>query len=105
MSLVISQIFYADDVVFVGERNAYNINTIVHVLKCFFLASGLKIKLRKSNLMGIGSTTEVEEATNVVGYSTFSTPFIYLGVKVGGVMSRINSWNEIISKLSSRLSN
>ena len=73
---------------------------------CFLLASGLKINLHKSKLIGIGtSTIEVEEAVNVVGYYTFSAPFIYLGVKVGGAMSRINSWNEIISKLSSRLSN
>ncbi|GJT19431.1 RNA-directed DNA polymerase, eukaryota, reverse transcriptase zinc-binding domain protein [Tanacetum coccineum] len=37
------------------------------------------------------------------GCSTFSTPFNYLGVKVGDIMSRGNSWAEVISKLSSCL--
>ncbi|GJY08314.1 RNA-directed DNA polymerase, eukaryota, reverse transcriptase zinc-binding domain protein, partial [Tanacetum coccineum] len=38
------------------------------------------------------------------GCSTFSSPFTHLGVKVGGVMSRIKAWDEVISKLSYRLS-
>ena len=97
--------FYADDVVFVGEWDVHNIKAIVHILKCFFKASGLKINLHKSKLMGIGvSNNEVDRAAKLVGCSTFTTPFIYLGVKVGEVMSRINSWDEVISKLFSRLS-
>nr|GEZ16954.1 RNA-directed DNA polymerase, eukaryota [Tanacetum cinerariifolium] len=76
-SLTLSHLFYDDDVVFIREWSESNIRTIVHVLKCFFLASGC---------------------------STFSTPFNYLGVKVGDIMSRGNSWAEVISKLSSRLS-
>ena len=49
--------------------------------------------------MGIGvSNNEVDRDAKLVGCSTFTTPFIYLGVKVGEVMSRINSWDEVISK-------
>nr|GEZ79893.1 RNA-directed DNA polymerase, eukaryota [Tanacetum cinerariifolium] len=88
-----------------GEWDVSNIKTLVHVLKCFFLASGLKINLHKSMLMGIGiNSREVECAARLVGCSTFTTPFNYLGVKVGDIMSRIKSWDEVISKLSSRLS-
>lgn len=104
-SLTISHLFYADDVVFVGEWDASNLNTIVKVLNCFFLASGLKINMHKSKLMGSGvSSEEVESAARIVGCSTFTSPFNYLGVKVGGVMSRIKSWDEVTCKLSSRLS-
>nr|GEY73167.1 RNA-directed DNA polymerase, eukaryota, reverse transcriptase zinc-binding domain protein [Tanacetum cinerariifolium] len=53
-SLTLSHLFYADDVVFVGKWDKQNVITIVNVLKCFFLASGLKINLHKSKLMGIG---------------------------------------------------
>ncbi|GJT73544.1 hypothetical protein Tco_1032830 [Tanacetum coccineum] len=35
---------------------------------------------------------------------TFSVPFNFLGVKVGGIMSRRSSWDEVIAKLTSRLS-
>ncbi|GJR37205.1 RNA-directed DNA polymerase, eukaryota [Tanacetum coccineum] len=42
-TLNMSHLFYADDVVFVGRWDQTNVATIVNVLKCFFLASGLKI--------------------------------------------------------------
>ncbi|GKB49278.1 RNA-directed DNA polymerase, eukaryota [Tanacetum coccineum] len=53
-TLILNHLFYADDVMFVGKRDTSKVNTIVNVLKCFFLDSGLKIILHKSKLMGIG---------------------------------------------------
>ncbi|GKE40092.1 RNA-directed DNA polymerase, eukaryota [Tanacetum coccineum] len=58
-SLSLSHLFYADDVIFVGKWNLSNLSTIVNVLKWFYLASGLKINLYKSKLMGIGITHDV----------------------------------------------
>ncbi|GJT78029.1 RNA-directed DNA polymerase, eukaryota, reverse transcriptase zinc-binding domain protein [Tanacetum coccineum] len=52
-SLHLSHMFYADDVIFVGQWSEFNINTIVHVLDCFHRASGLRINMRKSKLLGI----------------------------------------------------
>ncbi|GKE32766.1 RNA-directed DNA polymerase, eukaryota, partial [Tanacetum coccineum] len=104
-SFMISHLFYADDIVFVGEWNDKNIYTLLNVLKCFYLASGLKINLHKSKLMGIGvNTSVVETAANLIGCSILSSPFNYLGVKVGSNISRISSWDDVVSKVSSRLS-
>ncbi|GKE78477.1 hypothetical protein Tco_1544597, partial [Tanacetum coccineum] len=104
-SLTISNLFYADDAVFVGKWDMSNINTLVYVLKCFHMASGLQINMHKSKIIGIGVHTEgVDLASKIVGCSTFSSPFTHLGVKVGGVMSRIKTWDDVISKVSSRLS-
>ncbi|GKD24753.1 hypothetical protein Tco_1230967 [Tanacetum coccineum] len=87
-----------------GEWNISNIKTIVNVLSCFFMASGLKIDLHKSKLSGIGvSKAETDLAASVVGCSTFSHPFHHLGVKIGSSMSRIISWKEVTDKISSRL--
>ncbi|GJV55469.1 RNA-directed DNA polymerase, eukaryota, reverse transcriptase zinc-binding domain protein [Tanacetum coccineum] len=47
---------------------------------------------------------EVNRAASMVGCSTFNSPFKYLGVKVGDNMSRINSWEEVINNVSTRLS-
>ncbi|GKC00351.1 hypothetical protein Tco_0986487 [Tanacetum coccineum] len=72
---------------------------------CFYLASGLKINLHKSKLMGIGvNTSVVETAANLIGCSILYSPFNYLGVKVGSNMSRISSWDDVVSKVSSHLS-
>ncbi|GKA89912.1 RNA-directed DNA polymerase, eukaryota [Tanacetum coccineum] len=98
-SLTLSHLFYADDAVFIGKWDRANILTIVRMLKCFFLASGLQINILKSKLMGIGvSNEEVLAAANIIGCSTFSTPFSYLGVKVGMSPSRRKAWDEIIGK-------
>nr|GEW60008.1 RNA-directed DNA polymerase, eukaryota [Tanacetum cinerariifolium] len=104
-SFTISQLFYADDVVFISEWNNNNIQTLLSVLRCFYLASGLKINLHKSKLMRIGvSSNVVVAAASLIGYSILIAPFNYLGVKVGSNMSRITSRDDVISKVSSRLS-
>nr|GEU89312.1 RNA-directed DNA polymerase, eukaryota, reverse transcriptase zinc-binding domain protein [Tanacetum cinerariifolium] len=55
--------------------------------------------------MGIGvSSNVVAIAASLIGCSILTAPFNYLGVKVGSNMSRITSWDDVISKVSSRLS-
>ncbi|GJU33182.1 hypothetical protein Tco_1176771 [Tanacetum coccineum] len=103
-SLMLSYLFYADDGVFVGEWDDTNIKMLVHVLKCFFMASGLKINLQESKLIGIGiDKKDVDKAARLVGSSMFSTPLNYFGFKVGDVMSKVKSWDEVTYKLSARL--
>nr|GEZ20471.1 RNA-directed DNA polymerase, eukaryota, reverse transcriptase zinc-binding domain protein [Tanacetum cinerariifolium] len=69
------------------------------------LYKGLKINFHKSKLMGIGvSLNVIAVAAFLIGFSILTAPFNYLGVKVGSNMSRITSWDDVISKVSSRLS-
>nr|GEW54617.1 RNA-directed DNA polymerase, eukaryota, reverse transcriptase zinc-binding domain protein [Tanacetum cinerariifolium] len=77
--------------------------SLLHVRN--FLPLGLKINLHKSKLMGIGVSSNVVTAeASLIGCSILTPPFNYLGVKVGSNMSRITSWDDVISKVSSRLS-
>nr|GEU40286.1 hypothetical protein [Tanacetum cinerariifolium] len=86
-------------------KDKQNVTTIVNVLKCLFLASGLKINLHNSKLMGIGiPQAKVRLAAESTGCSAFVSLFNFLGVKVGGMMSRRSSLDEVIGKLSSCLS-
>ncbi|GJX65365.1 RNA-directed DNA polymerase, eukaryota [Tanacetum coccineum] len=104
-SLHLSHLFYADDVIFMGQWSESNINTIIQALDCFYKASGLRMNLHKSKLMGIAVKDEVvSRAAIKMGCSTLKTPFTYLGIKVGGSMARIRSWDEIVDKVHSRLS-
>ncbi|GJW45828.1 RNA-directed DNA polymerase, eukaryota, partial [Tanacetum coccineum] len=104
-SLQLSHLFYADDVIFIGQWCTSNITTIIRVLECFFRASGLRINLHKSKLMGVAvENSLVNSAANNIGCMTLSLPFSYLGVNVGGHMSRIASWDVVINKVLSRLS-
>nr|GEV39388.1 putative RNA-directed DNA polymerase, eukaryota, reverse transcriptase zinc-binding domain protein [Tanacetum cinerariifolium] len=104
-SMKVSHLFYVDDVVFVGEWSRNNIQSLVNVLNIFYLASGLKINLAKSNLLGVGvHPEEVNLAANLIGCSVFKLPFKYLGVMIGVSMSRKLSWAPVIQKIQARLS-
>ncbi|GKC87355.1 RNA-directed DNA polymerase, eukaryota, reverse transcriptase zinc-binding domain protein [Tanacetum coccineum] len=77
-----------------------------HVLDCFYRASGLRINMNKSKLMGVAvEDDKVDQAAMKIGCVTLKAPFSYLGLKVRGSMSRIQSWNEIIDRVVARLSN
>nr|GEW25472.1 RNA-directed DNA polymerase, eukaryota [Tanacetum cinerariifolium] len=96
-SLHLSHMLYANDAIFVGQWNESNINTIVHVLDFFHRASGLHINMSKSKILGISmDAKKVDQAARKIGCVTLQTPFKYLGLKVGGLMSRIQSWNEMV---------
>ena len=104
-NLQLSHLFYADDAIFVGDWSDSNISNIITILRCFHLASGLKINLTKSKILGIGvPDSMVLEMANRIGCSVLKTPFSYLGVMVGGNMSRIASWMDVITKVTSKLS-
>nr|GEY18038.1 RNA-directed DNA polymerase, eukaryota [Tanacetum cinerariifolium] len=101
----ISHLFYADDAMFIGEWSEDNLKSTVSILKCFFLASGLKINFHKSQVLGVGVPHYlVEQAANSIGCSIMDKCFRYLGVKVGESTSRHKAWSDLIQKLRSRLS-
>nr|GEX08974.1 RNA-directed DNA polymerase, eukaryota [Tanacetum cinerariifolium] len=103
-SLTISHLFYVDDAIFIGKWDSSNLKIILKVLKCFHMASGLKININKSKLIGYDvHSDEVETAARHIGCATFIAPFSYLEVQVGGRMEKINSWDDLVSKVSSRL--
>ncbi|GJZ76970.1 RNA-directed DNA polymerase, eukaryota, reverse transcriptase zinc-binding domain protein [Tanacetum coccineum] len=104
-SLQVSHLFYADDVVFMGHWSEANIDTILRVLDCFYHASGLRINMLKSKLMRISvSSDKVDQAAKKIGCAILQVPFSYLGSKVGCLMSRIQSWSEIVNNILTRLS-
>ncbi|GKA62641.1 RNA-directed DNA polymerase, eukaryota [Tanacetum coccineum] len=104
-STSISHLFYADDAVFIGEWSEANLVNMVRILKCFYLASGLKINLIKSQLLGVGVPRYiVHQGASLVGCAVLQTPFKYLGISVGNQMSRKSAWENTIQKLHSWLS-
>ncbi|GKC56538.1 RNA-directed DNA polymerase, eukaryota [Tanacetum coccineum] len=105
-SISISHLFYADDAMFIGEWSDANLKGIVNILKCFFLASGLKINIHKSQVLGVGIPRSiVVQAASSIGCAVMHNQFRYLGVMVGECMSRHKAWADTVLKLRSRLSN
>ncbi|GJY15773.1 RNA-directed DNA polymerase, eukaryota [Tanacetum coccineum] len=62
----ISHLFYADDVVIISDWNRQDMINIIHVLHVFYLASGLKINVSKSNIYGLGmNPQDIEDMARV----------------------------------------
>ena len=82
-----------------------NATRIVHIMRVFHLASGLKINLHKSKLIGVGvAFEEVQGVAALIGCNAIQIPFVYLGVPVGGNMNRVASWKPMVDKFVSKLS-
>ncbi|GJV12047.1 putative RNA-directed DNA polymerase, eukaryota, reverse transcriptase zinc-binding domain protein [Tanacetum coccineum] len=83
----LSHLFYADDVVIISEWNRQDMDNIIRVLQVFFLASGLKINVSKSNVFGIGvSSHDIEDTARDAGCGSGSVPFSYLGLPIAANM-------------------
>ncbi|XP_076925064.1 putative mitochondrial protein AtMg01250 [Bidens hawaiensis] len=62
----ITHLFYADDTLILGEWSRENLEKTARILRVFYLCSGMRINLHKSNLFGVGTTdTEVENSWRV----------------------------------------
>ncbi|GJV92474.1 RNA-directed DNA polymerase, eukaryota, reverse transcriptase zinc-binding domain protein [Tanacetum coccineum] len=89
-------------------RNDWNANVriiIIRVLHVFYLASGLKINIHKSNIYGIGvNKDEVLSMASNAGCMAGDVPFNYLGLPIGSNMKSIASWKTLVDRFHMRLS-
>nr|GEX05335.1 hypothetical protein [Tanacetum cinerariifolium] len=75
-SMAISHIFYADDAVFTWKWSDFNLDNIVKILKCFFLALGLKINIQKSQVLGVGVPRNlINQEASLIGCAVMQNPF------------------------------
>ncbi|XP_057426475.1 secreted RxLR effector protein 78-like [Lotus japonicus] len=51
--LEVSMLQFADDTLFIGNATQQNVQTLKCVLRCFEMASGLKVNFSKSKLIGV----------------------------------------------------
>ncbi|XP_071695218.1 uncharacterized protein [Rutidosis leptorrhynchoides] len=76
-----------------------------NLLKCFELASGLKVNFQKSFIYGIGvKDEELGSIANNFGCKIGKFPFTYLGIPIGSKMKKLKDWEVVIDKIKSRLS-
>lgn len=96
----ISHLFYADDVLFVGEWRRSNFVNLSRILRSFHSTSGLKVNFHKSMVFGIGvQDIDVSRCARVLGCDAAILPFIYLGVPVGTNMVIKCKWSPIIERI------
>ncbi|GJW80062.1 hypothetical protein Tco_0144037 [Tanacetum coccineum] len=85
--------------------NAKDIDNIIRVLHVFYLASGLKINIHKSNIYGIGvNKDEVLSMASNAGCIAGDIPFNYLSLPISSNMKSIASWKTLVDRFHMRLS-
>ncbi|XP_071694715.1 uncharacterized protein [Rutidosis leptorrhynchoides] len=103
--IVVSHLQYADDTMFFGDWSIMNARNLFNILKCFELASGLKVNFQKSRIYGVGvDSKEVEDLACRMGCQADKFPFIYIGLPIGAKMRKISNWAPVIDKFNNRLS-
>lgn len=103
--LSVSMLQFADDTVFFGEPSLQNIITLKSILRCFEIASGLRVNFFKSSLTGISvSGRSLNTFADTLNCRMMSIPFIYLGLPVGANPRSLATWRPVIEKVKKRLS-
>ncbi|GKB41285.1 hypothetical protein Tco_0886227 [Tanacetum coccineum] len=101
----LSHLFYVDDVIILFEWNLNAMENTIRILNIFYIASGLKINIYKSNVYGVGvSFNEVEIMASYTGCEAGFLAFTYLGLLIGLNMRRIANWQPLIDRFKARLS-
>ncbi|KAJ9557688.1 hypothetical protein OSB04_012302 [Centaurea solstitialis] len=100
----VSLLQYADDAIILGEWDPRNTRNLVRILTCFELCSSLKVNLSKSRLMGVSvSNVETRSLARWLKCKEGTIPFNYLGLPVGGNMTRSLSCQLVVDKVKGRL--
>ncbi|KAK8699821.1 hypothetical protein V6N13_018235 [Hibiscus sabdariffa] len=102
--LSISHLQFADDLIIFYGASATQIKNVKCILRCFELAVGLHLNLKKSALFGIN--VEAERITYWVKSlrcSTSSFPSSYLGLPLGNMRNSTLIWRPVLDKIRRRL--
>ena len=101
----VNMLQYADDTLFICEANTKSVFNIKVILQCFQLSSGLRVNFLKSRIGGTGvDHFLLQRFAVILNCDTMVSPFVYLGLPVGGTHKRDAFWNEVIEKVQVRLS-
>lgn len=78
---------------------------LIRLFGCYEHASGLKVNISKSQLVGLGiNNFEIELLARSIQYFISNLSFVYLGLLVDATISRISQWSSLISKYQVKLS-
>ncbi|GMJ14282.1 hypothetical protein HRI_005097400 [Hibiscus trionum] len=100
----VSHIQFADDLIVFAGASETQVQNIVRILRGFGLASGLRLNLDKSKLLGVNVDPVILEKWAVTTKcSTENFPCTYLGLPLGIVRNSLKIWVPVVEKVKKRL--
>jgi len=101
----VNMLQYADDTLLFCEANTKSVFNIKAILLCFELASGLKVNILKSRIGETGlDQSSLQHFAAILNCKVMVTPFVYLGLSVGGCHKRGVFWNGVLERVQGKLS-
>ena len=73
-------------------------------LSCFQAFTGLKVNVRKSEIVPVGEVNNLDALTNILQCRVGSLPMNYLGMLLGTSFKTALIWNPILEKMEKKLS-
>ncbi|GJV62327.1 hypothetical protein Tco_0135024 [Tanacetum coccineum] len=95
----ISNLQFAEDALIMGKWSLDNVKNLCRILRCFYMASGLKVNFSKSKFYRIGvSNTDINIFASTLCCQPSSFLCSYLGLPIRANMNKSSNWKAIIEK-------
>ncbi|KAJ4747435.1 RNA-directed DNA polymerase (reverse transcriptase)-related family protein [Rhynchospora pubera] len=103
-NIPITNIHYADDIIFFLQANVYNIEHVKWAMLLFEALTGIKINFSKTELIGINIDESLcHHLAQVFGCKVGSLPLHYLGIPLHYRKLTNSDWSCVVDKVSSKL--
>ncbi|KAL4319880.1 hypothetical protein GQ457_18G002580 [Hibiscus cannabinus] len=100
----ISHLQFADDLIVFCWTSEIEVKDIVRLLREFEVASGLKLNLKKSKLLGINiEDNMIDDWALSIHCKSEQFPSIYLGLPLGISKNGAHLWDPIVEKVKTKL--
>lgn len=95
---------YADDTFLPSESSLHEASNIMLIIQSYSDASGQKINVKKSEIFFINTNPIMEKKNSqLMGFKIGKIPCKYLGIEQENRNKHIKVWNQILSKLDSKI--
>ena len=95
---------YADGTLCIGEASVENSWTLKALLRGFEMVSGLKVNFHKSCLIGVNvDEVFMDMVCSFLNCRKGVVPFMYLGLPVGAIPRKVETWEPFVEQLRRRL--
>jgi hypothetical protein len=95
-AIVVNHLLFVDDTLIFCGAQEEQIRHLRCIFLCFEAASGLRINLRKSEIVPIGEVEDVEGLAQLLGCRVGSLPMTYLGLPLGASYKSVSTWKGVV---------
>ena len=99
----ISHLLFADDIILFCDVEPSQLMHIRMVLMCFEAVTGLKVNMRKSEMVPVGEVANITALADFLCCQVGSLPMTYLGAPLGSPFKALSIWNPILEKIEHKL--